>query len=126
MTNGDRGSALADEILRSISAEYAWADYKTKERAVVRVQLEVLQSYTGRYALSPGFKVTVTSEGGRLFATARGNKAELFPESPTAFFALEPDVPPIRFAKGVDGSVEMTAGGATAKRQVAAAPTPSR
>ena len=33
MTNGDRGSALADEILRAISAEYEWPDYQTKEHA---------------------------------------------------------------------------------------------
>jgi hypothetical protein len=32
MTNGDRGSGVADEILRSISAEYGWADYRVTEK----------------------------------------------------------------------------------------------
>ncbi|HEY2011864.1 MAG TPA: serine hydrolase domain-containing protein [Bryobacteraceae bacterium] len=31
MTNGDRGGALANEILRSIAAEYGWPDYKVTE-----------------------------------------------------------------------------------------------
>lgn len=122
MTNGDRGSAPADEILRSISAEYGWADYKTRERTVARVEPEILQAYAGRYALAPGFEVTVTYEDGRLFATAHGNKVELFPESPTAFFSVEADVPPIRFTRASDNSIEMSAGGATAKRQAAARP----
>ena len=121
MTNGDRGPALGEEILRSISAEYGWADYKTKQRAVASVQPEILQSYAGRYALAPGFEVAIAYENGRLFATAQGRKMELFAESGTAFFALESDVPPIRFTRASDNSVEMWAGGATAKRQAAVA-----
>lgn len=32
MTNGDRGSGVVDEILRSISAEYGWPDYRVTEK----------------------------------------------------------------------------------------------
>ena len=32
MTNGDRGGALAAEILRSIAAEYGWPDYQVAEK----------------------------------------------------------------------------------------------
>jgi len=32
MTNGDRGGALAGEILRSIAAEYGWPDYQVAEK----------------------------------------------------------------------------------------------
>jgi CubicO group peptidase (beta-lactamase class C family) len=117
MTNGDNGSALADEILRSVSAEYEWADYRTKERTVASVPPDVLQGYAGLYALAPGFEVTVTFDNGRLFAAAQGKKVELFPESPTSFFSLEADVPAIRFTRASDNSVEMSAGSATAKRQ---------
>jgi hypothetical protein len=117
MTNGDRGSALADEILRGISAEYEWADYKTKEKAVARVEPDILRAYAGRYVLAPGFEVIVTCEGTRLFALARGNRVELFPESPTDFFALETDVPGIRFSRAGDNSVVLFAGGASARRQ---------
>jgi CubicO group peptidase (beta-lactamase class C family) len=117
MTNGDGGSALADEILHSISAEYEWADYRTRERTIARVQSDVLQAYAGLYVLAPGLEVTVTYENGRLFAAMQGKKVELFPESPTSFFSVEAGVPPIRFTLASDNSVEMSAGGATAKRQ---------
>ena len=118
MTNSDRGSGLADEILRAISAEYGWADYKTKEREVVRVDPDVLQSYAGRYALTPKDIITITVQSGKLFAEAPGEGIlELHPESPTAFFSTEAGVPPVKFARGADNSVEMSAGGATAKRQ---------
>jgi CubicO group peptidase (beta-lactamase class C family) len=50
MTNGDRGPALADEILRSISAEYGWPDYRSVERTVAHVEPDILRSYVGRYA----------------------------------------------------------------------------
>jgi CubicO group peptidase (beta-lactamase class C family) len=117
MTNGDRGTALADEILRSIATEYGWSDYKVKEREVVHVDSDVLQTYAGRYALSPSFEISVSYENGRLFLTARGDKMELFPTSPTAFFVVEPGVPPIRFTRESDNSVDITAGNAKAKRQ---------
>jgi len=117
MTNGDGGSALADEILCSISAEYEWADYKPRERTIARVPADILQAYAGLYVLAPGFEVTVTCENERLFASAQGKKVELFPESPTSFFSVEADVPPVRFSRTSDNSVEMSAGGATAKRQ---------
>ncbi len=122
MTNGDRGGALADEILRSIAAEYEWADYRTRERAVARVEPDILQAYAGRYALAPGIEVTVTYENGRLFGAAQGQKVELFPESPNDFFSVEAGVPPIRFTRASDNSVEMSSGGATAKRQATASP----
>jgi len=117
MTNGDNGSGLADEILRSISVEYGWVDYKTKLRTVVSVPPDILAGYAGVYPLGPGFDVTVTYENGKLYATAQGRKLELFPESPTSFFTLQADVPGIRFTRGGDNSVEMSAGGATAKRR---------
>jgi CubicO group peptidase (beta-lactamase class C family) len=118
MTNSDRGSGLADEVMRAISAEYGWADYKIKERAVVAVDPDVLQSYAGRYALTPKDIITITVQKGRLFAEAPGEGIlELFPESPSAFFSTEAGVPPIKFTRAADNSIEMSAGGAAAKRQ---------
>ena len=117
MTNGDRGAAVADETLRSIAAEYGWSDYTTRERTVARVDAEILRSYAGHYALPGGPEVSVSYEDGKLFVLAEKHKAEIFPESPTVFFATEPGVPPIRFSRNSDGGVEITAGGKTAKRQ---------
>jgi hypothetical protein len=32
MTNGDRGGAPANEIMRSIAAEYDWPDFQVTEK----------------------------------------------------------------------------------------------
>ncbi|MEK7406270.1 MAG: serine hydrolase [Acidobacteriota bacterium] len=117
MTNGDRGGALASEVLRSIAAEYGWPDYRPQEKTLAKVSAKVLGLYAGKYQL-PGMLVTVTVENGRLYANAGSReRVELLPESETSFFDADGAAPPIRFNKKDDGSVEMTAGGATAKRR---------
>jgi CubicO group peptidase (beta-lactamase class C family) len=117
MTNGDRGDSLANEILHSISAEYGWVDYKTRERTAVRVAPEILREYAGRYVLRSGLEVVISVKDGRLIASALGETVEFFAESPVSFFALESDIPDLRFTRGADGSVELSTGDARAKRE---------
>jgi CubicO group peptidase (beta-lactamase class C family) len=118
MTNGDRGSGLAAEILRSIAAEYGWPDYRQQEKVIAVVREETLGAYTGVYQIPNGPRVTVKAEKGRLWVTLpQGDIVEFMPESPTSFFSINDGVPPLRFARKDDNSVELTAGGATAKRQ---------
>ena len=58
-----------------------------KERKEIQLAPEVLERYVGRYELAPQFILTVTREGGRLFAQATGQqKFEIFPESEREFF----------------------------------------
>jgi CubicO group peptidase (beta-lactamase class C family) len=116
MTNGDRGGTLASEVLRSIASEYGWPDFRPEEKTLATVSGEVLTSYAGKYQF-PDMLITVAVRDGRLYADAgpRG-KVELLPESETSFFNPDGASPPIRFNRKADGSVEMTAGGATAKR----------
>ena len=47
----------------------------------------------------------------------RGEDVVLLPESATSFFSISDGVPAIHFARGKDNPVELTAGGATARRQ---------
>ena len=117
MTNGDRGGTLASEVLRSIASEYGWPDYQPAVKTLAAVSREVLRSYAGKYEF-PDTLITVTVQDERLYADAgsRG-RVELLPESETLFFNPDGVVSPVRFSKKDDGSVEMTAGGATAKRQ---------
>jgi CubicO group peptidase (beta-lactamase class C family) len=120
MANGDRGSALIGEIFRSIVAEYDWPDYKSIEKTVVSVSQDVLRSYDGEYELTNGTdRIVVSFEEGHLYFKPSGlrNQTELFPESDTSFFTLLRRVPPVRFNRKDDGSIELITGGMTAKRK---------
>ncbi len=117
MTNGDRGGALGREVLASIAAEYGWPDFKPRERAVIRVDPEILRSYAGKYQLPRGPLVDVTADQGRLYVQAPdGQRRELLPESETLFFDPDGDAPDLRFLRKPDGSIELSSGGSTAKR----------
>ena len=118
MTNGDRGGGLAAEILRSIAAEYGWPDYKVQEKTLATVGEETLRSYAGVYHFPNGPTLILTVEKGHLLLRLpQGDTVELSPESPTSFFSMNDGLPPLRFARKDDDSVELTAGGMTAKRK---------
>ena len=105
MTNSDRGSSLADEVLRGIAREYGWVDYLPREKVLAQVDPKVYGSYAGHYELAPNFILTITSEDGRLMGQATGQpKLELFPESDTQFFPTAAAVE-ITFVKDEKGQV---------------------
>lgn len=93
MTNGDRGSELAMEIIRSIAREYGWPDLQPTERAVATVNPKVYESYIGDYqfTIGPGQTIVISfsTEGGKFFAQQNGGaKREWLPSSDTDFFSL--------------------------------------
>jgi hypothetical protein len=47
MTNAHGGSEIADEVMRSIAAEYGWPDWKPAVRTAVDVDAKTLSSYVG-------------------------------------------------------------------------------
>ncbi|MEO7963856.1 MAG: serine hydrolase domain-containing protein [Gemmatimonadaceae bacterium] len=69
MTNSDAGSALAQEILYSIAAEYKWPGYAPREVETVAVDSAALKAFAGTYVTTNGLNanVQVTHEGGKLF-----------------------------------------------------------
>jgi CubicO group peptidase (beta-lactamase class C family) len=63
----------------------------------------IYDRYDGRYQLAPGFVLTVTREGDRLFAQATGQpRFEIFPSSETEFFVKLVDARLV-FEVGVEG-----------------------
>ena len=87
MTNAQGGSFLAEEVMRSIAAEYGWADFHPVVRTEVKVDPKVLARYIGTYALNPNFNLTFTVDGDQLMTQATDQpKIPIFPESPTKFF----------------------------------------
>lgn len=103
MTNGDQGSPLAGEILRSIAREYGWPDYKPTERELAKVNPEIFPAYVGEYEVNG--KVVITTEQGKLFIQPPGQaKSELYPASETEFFTVTDNVR-IVFNKDAQGAV---------------------
>jgi hypothetical protein len=110
MTNGDLGSELFMEILRSLSAEYDWPDFKPIERVRLKIDVNLLESYAGTYEFAPANQITITKEGDHLIAdslpvvpTGRA-KCEFYPESESSFFSLKTaDI--IAFTKDTEGKV---------------------
>jgi len=77
----------------------------------------VLQSYVGDYEFPGGPVVNVRLKDGKLIAGVSGDNVELLPEAPDSFFDLEGNAPPVKFVRQADGSVDLVARGATAKRK---------
>ncbi|OPY68676.1 MAG: Penicillin-binding protein 4* [Syntrophorhabdaceae bacterium PtaU1.Bin034] len=66
MTNGDNGTDLINEIMRSISRVYGWPDFKPEEQTLASVPEATLNSYTGRYRQNGGtpvFRIGRTGTG---------------------------------------------------------------
>lgn len=77
------------------------------ERAVVKLPVEVLEGYVGRYTLAPGMVLEIKRAGERLFGAPTGQQAlELFASSPEQFFVKEVEVQ-IRFETTADGTVQL-------------------
>lgn len=105
MTNSSNGGLIADEILRSISAEYGWPDYHPTVRAAISVDPKILAQYVGTYALTSSFNLAVTVQNGQLITQANGQgKVPIFAESETKFFPTVIDAE-IEFFKDDQGKV---------------------
>ncbi|HLL77257.1 MAG TPA: serine hydrolase [Pyrinomonadaceae bacterium] len=109
MTNGDRGSALATEVLRSIAREYGWDDFKSVERELARVNPKIYEAYAGDYEIKVNPQLTVvlnfSVEGGKLLAQQQGGpKREWLPSSETEFFSTSSGNT-IKFSKDGQGAV---------------------
>ena len=77
------------------------------ERPVVKVPLDALERYVGRYTLAPGMVLEIKRDGERLFGAATGQRSlELFASAPDQFFVKEVDVQ-LRFETAADGSGQM-------------------
>ncbi len=78
---------------------------KIEEKKSITVDEVTLEKYVGRYELQPGFIITFTREGNRLFTQATGQpKFEIFAESETKFFLKVVDAQ-VEFVPDADGKV---------------------
>ncbi len=105
MTNSDNGDGLITEIMRSIAAEYGWADYLAKEKTIVKLDSKIFEGYRGQYQFGTAGNFTVLIEEGKLKIQLGGaRKYELLPESEATFFLREMPLEVI-FVKDANGNV---------------------
>jgi CubicO group peptidase (beta-lactamase class C family) len=105
MVNSDNDQIIY-EILRAIAREYQWEDYLPQPREVVSVDAARLNEYAGRFLVNPDRVLTVTQEGGRLYAEPTASpRFELFPVSENEFVRKDLEIS-YTFAKGAGGSID--------------------
>jgi CubicO group peptidase (beta-lactamase class C family) len=110
MTNSDLGGDLLPEILRSLSAEYGWPDFKPVEKEAAAIAGSELEALAGTYKFTPVDRIKITVGNGCLFAdpvfVPPDGKAScvFFPESALSFFSTETDVTLV-FTKDAAGKV---------------------
>jgi CubicO group peptidase (beta-lactamase class C family) len=95
MTNSDNGYQIGDEVLRAVSKEYGWPDFKPKERELAKIDPGLLSRYAGTYKRADIGNQIVTVENGRVYLQTSPlgpQPEELFPQSDTDFFILSQDV----------------------------------
>ena len=118
MTNGDRGTALAMEVVRSVAREYGWAEYAPIEREIASVDPKVYAGYAGEFEIRVNPQVTVvlgvSADGGKLLVQQNGGeKREWLPASETEFFSATSGNVLVftRDAKGVARELTLRQGG---------------
>jgi D-alanyl-D-alanine-carboxypeptidase/D-alanyl-D-alanine-endopeptidase len=96
-----------DDIgLHLLESKYALAKYDApKERKAISVDSKILEAYVGQYAFTPTIAITITRDGGKLYAQVPEQpKIELVAESETEFFVTEVDAQ-VTFVKDEKGEV---------------------
>jgi CubicO group peptidase (beta-lactamase class C family) len=110
MTNSDLGSDFMPELLRSLSAEYGWPDFKPVEKVTATVSASELEALAGTYQFTPADRIKISPGNGCIFAdpvfVPPDGKANcvFFPESAASFFSTETDVT-LTFIKSPQGKV---------------------
>lgn len=110
MTNGLRGNALMNEVLRSIAREYGWGDFQQKERTIAKIDPKVYADYLGQYQFefSSDYSIKVDLNSGNLTTELKQptstSRATIYPESDTRFFRKDIDVE-ISFVRDQTGHV---------------------
>ena len=101
------GHAPIDKIKKDLAAIVFNEKYEIpRERKIIAIRPELLNSYVGQYELFPNFLLTVSREKNRLFVGATGQEeAEIFPEAENEFFYKVIDAQ-ISFTKNDSGRVD--------------------
>jgi len=103
----DTSFSIDDIGLHALEPQWPAGRFRPRvERKPVAVDEKTLREYAGEYELRPGFILTVSVGGGRLFMRATGQPAfDYLAESPTEFFHRTADIQ-ITFVRNAAGAVD--------------------
>jgi len=96
-------AALAQKIDAAQTAREN--EFVPEEKEVVAVDAAILEQYVGDYEIVPGDIVEVIKNGARLYILDRGERVELFAESPETFFIKTVGDITLTFVKDGGGDV---------------------
>lgn len=93
MTNGSGGSALAEDVVRSVSRIYGWQDFQPRIREAIRPPESALAAYPGTFTYDERSQFDIVRKGNTLEIASPGETPEiLYAASPAEFFTLSQDV----------------------------------
>jgi len=90
MANSENGDRIISEIVRSVSREYGWPDYKPEVKRVVSLDEKTLASMVGKYASDDYVYYELSLIDGRLFYKFRSDPPQLLhAEDLDRFFSID-------------------------------------
>jgi CubicO group peptidase (beta-lactamase class C family) len=107
MTNSDNGSAVVDELMRSISEVYHWGTHSPVRKTIAPLKPEQLTAFAGNYRIADqGLELAITPQPDHLLVDLRwsGEQMRLYPESDSTFFTKE-EATIFQFDKGTDDRI---------------------
>jgi hypothetical protein len=121
MVNSDNASII-NEIVNSVGKVYNIKGLnRSKIYKEITVDAAILQAYVGEYEIKPGFVLSVTQDGDKLFAQGTGQgKLSLFAEAENKFFLKNIPVE-IEFIKNSNNEIvtcRIFQGGVTDARRI--------
>ncbi|UCG61060.1 MAG: serine hydrolase [Candidatus Zixiibacteriota bacterium] len=89
MTNGQRGSALSEEIVRAVAVVYDWLELKPDVITPALLSPEELNKYTGRFVFNNALTANVSVEDGHLKMIGEDGRVFLwYPDADNHFYDL--------------------------------------
>jgi CubicO group peptidase (beta-lactamase class C family) len=93
MTNGAGGSALAEDVVRSVARLYGWPDFQPRTRTAIAPSASSLATLPGSFIYDERNQFDIVRSGDTLTVASPGETPEtLYAASPSEFFTLSQDL----------------------------------
>lgn len=110
MANAENGNRIISELVRAVSREYGWPDYKPEVKEVVTPDKKILTSLAGKYEHNEFIFYELTMIDNQLFYQFRSDpKQPLYAKSRSEFFTLDgAEMTVLHDAQGAVSGIEVS------------------